>query len=219
MLTTPAPDVIYSVGMTVFHPFNDWWPKARLITVSNPEQIHEDENGIMVLWGGEDIHPSLYGHNNAGSRVQPRASNRDIFETKCYNRAIRKSVPTIGVCRGAQLSCALIGGVLIQDVEGHEQGQHMIDTWDEKRMWTSSVHHQMMFPKPDSFKLVAWASPSKSKYYQMDNMPWDPLDVEPEILYFPEVKTLAIQGHPEYHGPHEPFNKYIRDIIENGLPA
>src|SRR6478735_2436822 len=73
-------------------------------------------NGF-VLTGGIDIEPGLYGgSSNYANGPDIYQHDRDLFEEKIYRRAIEKSLPVIGICRGMQLINVLEGGKLIQDL-------------------------------------------------------------------------------------------------------
>ena len=74
----------------------------------------------FVHQGGADIDPKIYGEVNTHSRqVVPR---RDAFEAALLRRKIRKVKAEEGnhrisaVCRGAQLTAAILGYKLVQDV-------------------------------------------------------------------------------------------------------
>src|SRR5438067_2150266 len=78
----------------------------------------------LVIWGGADISPSIYGEPvgpRTGAGHEP--SFRDRTEMAAVDAAIKVGIPLIGVCRGAQLMCAMSGGKLVQDVQGH-MGSH-----------------------------------------------------------------------------------------------
>jgi len=173
----------------------------------------------LVIWGGEDIHPSLY--NERASRFMyagERPSRRDQIEWSACEAAVKRGIPIIGVCRGAQLVCALAGGRLIQHVESHGRN-HNIHTYDDLDMKTTSVHHQMMYPFDVDHKLIAWAAPKQSNIFMNQDGVNDPLmqdKKEPEIVWFPKVKALGIQGHPEFvHNPDsDPFVQYCLDLVD-----
>ena len=156
----------------------------------------------LVLWGGEDIHPSFYDekahkYNQAG----PTRSARDVFEWKAMLYCKMNNIPIIGVCRGAQFLCAFAGGSLVQHVEGHTNGHHMVVTLDGEEYSTTSAHHQMMQLEKTEHQLLAWSKKKLSTVYQdgehseiayMKDRP------EPEVVYFPKIRGLAVQGHPEW---------------------
>ena len=69
----------------------------------------------VLLTGGEDVAPSLYGaapHPALGD-VDPR---RDQLEAGLVRAAHERGVPVLGICRGIQLINAAMGGTLWQDL-------------------------------------------------------------------------------------------------------
>lgn len=186
-------------------PFNFF---KETICITDPNEIEEHkENSILILWGGQDISPSIYGEIAQPGCGPKTMSKRDIFEIACAKKAIELNIPIIGVCRGAQLMCCLNGGSLYQHVDHHNNGSHNITTYDDKVLITNSIHHQMMKLKKTRYRLLAWNSIVFNK-----NIP-----IEPEIVYFPDTKTLAIQGHPEYLTPENIFVKYCTSLIRKFL--
>lgn len=205
------------MGTGAVEPFDAIYHRGLLVS---PEEI---KNGVeidaLVIWGGEDIHPSLY--NEKASKFMYTGdgpSRRDNIERGVCREAIIRGIPIIGVCRGAQLVCAMAGGRLIQHVEGHER-IHPVRTHDGFEFNTTSVHHQMMYPFDVEHKMIAHAIPKISKIYINQDGINDPLmedKVEPEIVWFPRIKALAIQGHPEFvSNPHDsPFVQYCLDCVD-----
>ena len=191
-------------------------------------------NGCLILWGGGDISPSLYGqHPSTRTGALDSLSSKDEIEVRLATAAIKQGIPVIGICRGAQMMCALAGGKLIQDVDGH-LGNHKIVTDNGKILTTTSLHHQMMYPwEVANYHLIAWTHTNRSKEYiegtsiktkeegdVVVGFPSriDPMYYEPEIVYFPQVKALCIQGHPEFimNEEHE-FILYCKDLIKQYL--
>lgn len=178
------------------------------------------ECDAIVLWGGTDINPQFYGQQPHAMTWHQEGSTRDQKEWEWLHEAMGY-VPIIGVCRGAQMVCAGVGGTLFQHVTGH-QGSHPIVTKDGKVYQSSSAHHQMLnlsaLPE-DSYDVLAWSDKNRSRSYEDDS---GKLDVgegfkEPEIVLFPNVRALAIQGHPEWHETHDPFNQYVLGLVDQLL--
>ena len=201
----------------------------------NPEDM-ANSNGCLVIWGGGDISPSLYGqHPCSRTGAKDEMSSQDFIEMQLAATAVKKGIPIIGICRGAQMMCAMAGGKLIQDVSGHGNN-HQIETDTGKILTTTSVHHQMMFPWDiANYNLIAWTYPKRSKEYiegtQVGDKEKDRGDVvvafpdkvdpmyhEPEIIYLPQIKALCIQGHPEFIAnlEHE-FVQYCRALVTQYL--
>lgn len=184
---------------------------------------HLKDDGILVLWGGEDISPSLYNQTPIPeTHAGPIPSKRDRFELECALWAIKHNMPIIGVCRGAQLLCALNGGTLVQHVTNHNHGKHEIVTNDGQKLFTNSIHHQMMNPANTEHTILAHTPYPLSNVYLGEHGNPIFMPVEPEIIWFPKTKGLAIQGHPEYLYPNHEFVEYctslILNIIKKGVP-
>jgi hypothetical protein len=87
----------------------------------------------------------------------------------------------------------------------------------------SSTHHQMMYPynmPKTAFELVAWSEYFLSDTYLNggnEEMELPEEFLEPEIVYYPNRKALAIQGHPEYPGVEENTLTFCKKLIFNYL--
>lgn len=185
-------------------PFNVF---SSTIGCVSPNQMHSD--GVLLLHGGEDISPSIYGEKaNSKCFASNKVSKRDKKEIEFVNRAVQLNIPIIGICRGAQLLCALAGGKVIQDVTGHDWGKHDLETEDGEYQMTNSIHHQMMHLEGTKHKLIAWATPRRSTHYLGESNKAMDISVEPEMVCFPELRALAVQGHPEYLHHDNPFVKF-----------
>jgi putative glutamine amidotransferase len=69
----------------------------------------------LVLSGGGDIHPSLFGDPDSGLlwRIDRK---RDQAELSLARWALSEGVPVLGICRGIQALNVAAGGTLIQDI-------------------------------------------------------------------------------------------------------
>ena len=183
-----------------------------------------DDCDAIVLWGGADISPSLYNEERILNSGPTDPSDRDLFEWELCRRAIERGIPLIGVCRGAQLLCAVAGGKLIQDVSGHH-GPHSVTCHTGETFEISSCHHQMMYPYDIDHELLAWSSTKRSNHYapsgtEMATYMSKPAFEEPEVVWFPEIKGFGVQCHPEWHGNYAgtakdgtAFNKWMMEQI------
>lgn len=209
---------LYSALYNDFEPFSVFYPEATCEVAQIPSDL-KDPNGWLIVWGGGDIHPSIYNRPNLGSYVSSRPTSRDLSEMFLMKRAIDIGLPILGVCRGAQMGCALAGGILIQDVQNHGTS-HMIQILKtEQHILTSSLHHQMMFPWNVEHELIAVSSKRMTReimglsdeevaFWKQSRY------LEPEIVWFPKIQCLAIQGHPEFLHSKDEFNVVIHNLME-----
>jgi putative glutamine amidotransferase len=75
----------------------------------------------LVLTGGEDIHPALYGAE-ASPHLYPPNRERDLFELALFAAARQRELPILGICRGIQLVNVALGGTLFQDLPSERPG-------------------------------------------------------------------------------------------------
>ena len=69
----------------------------------------------ILLGGGRDIEPSLYGQE-PGEHLAPTEPLRDAFEVELVERTLDRGLPLLGMCRGIQILNVALGGTLVQDV-------------------------------------------------------------------------------------------------------
>lgn len=197
-----------------------WPPKFLRPGEQNPLP---DENSVLLFEGGTDIDPTLYGES-LGAHTQEPDKARDEWEKAYFDAAIAAGAGMIGVCRGAQLLCALSGGHIIQHVTGHNGGKHLIRSFRNHVFSCTSVHHQMMnpyvLPEKEWVSLARSEFQFCSKYRNGTNRKlkvkhlW-PRWQEQEIVWFPKTKCLAIQGHPEYYANDlSEFVSFCQEMVE-----
>ena len=168
---------------------------------------------LFVLFGGADISPWYYGEKSKMAAAGDLPSNRDIEEAQFFSRALENKIPILGICRGAQLACCLLGGKLWQHVNNHESCQHDVvvngHTWK-----TNSYHHQMMIPS-DQMTVIGY-TPCRSPYKHGEIQKKDEGD-EAEIVYHPEYRVLMIQGHPEWVPVDHDLSKLTSTLVKQLL--
>lgn len=176
------------------------------------------ESDLVLFTGGSDVDPVIYGHErNSKSYYSSRRDNQDII---IYEQARSLGKAILGICRGSQLLTALQpDGYLIQHVTNHAIGNtHPIEFSDGDLLEITSTHHQMMYPFDiANYELIAWSSPSRSTIYELSEGKTTTVRKEPEIVYYPEVNTLAVQGHPEMMSVESPVIKKLNDLIQQKL--
>lgn len=131
--------------------------EARVIRpegFASPEEAMDGASGLL-LTGGADVDPSRYGQApNGAHQAEPE---RDAMEFALFDYAVRRNMPTLGICRGMQLVNVAMGGSLIQDIPGHtlpefESAMHEVYVAPGSRLAaiigagavykTNSRHHQ-----------------------------------------------------------------------------
>lgn len=70
----------------------------------------------LVLTGGGDVDPALYGGDARHHTLYEISSERDRFEAGLVADSLRAGRPILGICRGMQLANVALGGTLIIDL-------------------------------------------------------------------------------------------------------
>lgn len=168
--------------------------QLRVSTISDPRQLaHVPAADAVIIGGGADVSPALYGEENTHSRGVDE--DRDAFEMDLALTAIEHGVPLVGICRGMQLINVALGGTLFQDVaaaggEAHRPWHTLrdVDPAFGEHLPTevvNSSHHQAVNDLAPGLRPVAWAP-----------------DGVVEAFHMPGV--LGMQFHPETLAARDP---------------
>lgn len=156
------------------------------------------EADLICFLGGEDVDPDLYGEKALRGTYFNRA--RDDAEMDVFAEAQRLGVPCFGICRGMQFLHVMNGGKLYQDVVSHAGHDHLIrDVTDGTMHMASSMHHQMCIAD-ESMTVLATAT-GHSGIYRTYGSELNSDKVEDlEAAIYPDINSIAVQGHPEVSG-------------------
>jgi putative glutamine amidotransferase len=167
----------------------------------------------LLLSGGGDVDPSLYGDDDR--YCENVSLERDRFELDLLKAAIEKNLAILGICRGHQIINVYFGGTLYQDLErelgikGHSKDKgdsyHPIELKEDSKLGSllgkittvNSSHHQAVKELGEGLRVVA-KSP----------------DGVVEALEHTEYrKLLTVQWHPE-RWEHPSSEKVLRLFLE-----
>jgi putative glutamine amidotransferase len=129
----------------------------------------------LILTGGADINPSLYGAEPAGE-TQDTNLERDRFESAVAGRALERDLPVLAICRGMELLNVISGGTLEQhlpEAERHlhtpglftdhevrlEEGSLAARAVGRERVSVRSHHHQGVGDLGDGMVATGWSEP------------------------------------------------------------
>jgi len=173
---------------------------------------------MVVLTGGGDPDPELYGQTENGSVNCSR--ERPLWEMGLYRTARNMELPVMGICLGLQLIGMAEGVQLIQDIptevddpcEHHGkpdrpsrhpvelvEGTLLHDTFGED-IEVSSFHHQALREVPAGFRLAA-RSP----------------DGIIEAVESEDGRVIAVQWHPERDFTGPVLLRRMVDLIEDRI--
>ena len=173
---------------------------------SDPAAIVERLDGVL-LPGGTDIDPALYGAEPAADLIEPEPA-RDAYELALLDAATEAGVPVLAICRGLQVVNVWRGGTLHQHVPEHglfeeppDKLQHEVTlapgsvlagVYGSSAM-VNSLHHQTVDRLGEGLQVTAEAP-----------------DGTVEGLECHDAPVVAVQWHPELLPDPDPiFNWFI----------
>ena len=125
----------------------------------------------LVLAGGPDIHPSLYGQEPS-DELGPTEPVLDGSEIALVRMALERGMPMLCICRGMQALNVARGGTLVQHLAGHRQaepgrlpvhgvriapGSRLAEAVGATEARVNSFHHQAVDALGLNLEPVAWA--------------------------------------------------------------
>ena len=112
-------------------------------------EVMRDVGGLL-LCGGPDIDPTLYGEEPAASAGLTLNQPLDDLESRVLEYALERDMPVLAICRGMQLLNVFFGGKLIQDLPGHKA--HKVDG-----KWESAYHTIYLAPGAKAAPVIGMA--------------------------------------------------------------
>jgi putative glutamine amidotransferase len=93
-----------------------------------------EEAGALLITGGVDVDPALYGEKK-GPKTDTPHKERDANELRLLRQALERDIAVLCVCRGHQLLNVAFGGSILQDIEGSGHKWH-----DDAPQFSSRYH-------------------------------------------------------------------------------
>lgn len=150
---------------------------AALADPQGADALMERLDGL-VLTGGADLNPSLYGEQPHPGLGQV-SDTRDSWELALVHAAQLRKKPILAICRGTQILNVALGGTLIQDLPSQHPSDinhdpdsprdsrtHPIELATESRLaraqgvthrTVNSLHHQAISRVAPELRIVATA--------------------------------------------------------------
>lgn len=175
--------------------------------------------GGLVVIGGPDLPPDLYGEEDKGSeKLVPR--ERAEFDLALIRAAVERDMPVLGICYGCQAINVAFGGKLIQDIPSqveraiqHRKNKDEDMTIHEVRLdstsrlarilgsdgiESASSHHQSISVPADGFRVVAHAPDGIVEAMEREDKRF----------------LFALQWHPEMTPEAEHSRRVFRALVE-----
>lgn len=154
----------------------------------------------LILAGGGDVEPSLFGRKNCGSRNIDLC--RDKAELALLDSFAAAGKPVLGICRGHQVVNVWAGGGIVQDLgEGN-----ILHQWEGSdkihpvfacegalralygvRFWVNSAHHQGVGPVGKGLRVTARAEDGVIEAMEHERLPIWTTQFHPERMTGPNT--------------------------------
>jgi putative glutamine amidotransferase len=177
---------------------NIWLAGGRAVRWGTGRAAELDTVDGLVIGGGDDISPALYGGEiRAEVRLDPA---RDALERRLAEEALERGIPVLGICRGAQMLNVALGGTLHADAYAAYPGSHRYKTILPRRrvracdgtmlarlagreeMWVNALHTQAVDRLGAGLRIAATDSGGMVQAIERPAPPF----------------ALGVQWHPEH---------------------
>jgi len=172
-----------------------------------------EEANLVCFTGGEDVSPEMYGASK--HRTTYNNPHRDEMERCIFNHALSKSIPMVGICRGAQFLNVMSGGAMYQDVTNHCNSHMITDSTTGETVYVSSTHHQMMKPSSTAFLVASSTLMGEREWYEGQVLKKDVSKQDIEVVYYKHTSCLCFQPHPEFTSvEYVGMRQYFKSLLE-----
>ncbi|MCX8009955.1 MAG: gamma-glutamyl-gamma-aminobutyrate hydrolase family protein [Ignavibacteria bacterium] len=170
-------------------------------------KLHHELNNLselknctsLLLPGGGDIDPEIYGADNTQHLSKNIDRNRDLFEIDLIKYAVELQIPILGICRGLQIVNVCFEGTLKQHIMDHRSSNqnedltHWINVEYNSLLYSitnsimgkvNSSHHQCIDKIGENLRPISYSNDGvveALEFKDSSNMP----------------PTLLVQWHPE----------------------
>jgi putative glutamine amidotransferase len=171
--------------------------------------------GGLLLTGGGDVDPSLYGQVQS-AETGGVDTERDRWEVELLRWALDLALPVLGICRGCQVLNVAHGGSLIQHLPHHSNAPHLVTERESlvhsvqimpgsqlhavegsSLIGVNSVHHQAVDAIGENLRFTAWAE-----------------DGTVEAVEHAHLPVIGVQWHPENLLSHEYHRAVFRWLVD-----
>ena len=149
----------------------------------------------LILAGGVDMEPSLFGQENRGT--EQIDTRRDEAELELLDWFLSRGKPVLGICRGHQVANVWAGGDLIQDLgeqvplhRGETDRVHGVNVAEDSllhrlygaQFFVNSSHHQGVGRLGRGLRVTALSEDGVIEAMEHDTLPLITVQFHPERM-------------------------------------
>lgn len=181
-----------------------------------------DDFSALLLPGGADVDPSLFGQENCGSRTIDK--ELDIAQLKMTDLFVKAGKPILGICKGCQVINIYFKGTIIQDLDNnvHHQAfqgkevKHKANTeknnvfyelYGDGEIIINSSHHQAVDELGKGLKICQYSDDHVIEAIQHETLPILGTQWHPERMSY----SKHIPGEADGSFIFEYFKKLINE--------
>ena len=181
--------------------------EVRLLTPgadgNKPAEVLMDGVGGLLLPGGPDVDPQLYGEAADPNAGLETSHVLDELDLRLLDWALARDMSVLAICRGMQLLNVALGGRLIQDLPDHRAER-------SDGRWTSKMHSIYLSPGSKAAAIIGVAGffrvnsrhhqglKEAQRSHRLMTTAYSPDDGIIEGLESPEHSwVVGLQCHPE----------------------
>ena len=163
----------------------------------------------LILVGGDDMDPALFGQGNTASRGIDRA--RDEAELALLNVFCAAGRPVLAICRGHQVVNVWLGGDLIQNLSPELVLFHQREEGDQvhpvraaegsllRRLYgpvfpVNSSHHQGLGRLGRGLRVTAWSEGGVMEAVEHESLPLISVQFHPERMTGALARPDTVDG-------------------------
>lgn len=193
-------------------PLTENYIEALVRSGAEPEagpDIHPENCDGLLLPGGLDVNPALYGQETAPETKLDLPL--DTLQMEVLRRFLDLGKPVFGICRGHQLINVALGGTLIQHLPTAEGHQHIAPGADHVHFCTAepdsliagiygtrfavnSSHHQGVDRPGNGLRVVLRAQDGVVEAMEHETRPIWSVQFHPERMSFAHKRTDTVDG-------------------------
>ena len=172
----------------------------------------------LVIPGGDDVNPALYGQTVSGvcGQINPVRDSIDPVVLKAF---LETGKPILGICRGEQILNVVLGGTLHQDIKGFQKITH-----SDFKSRSRGCHSVSVLPGSQLHGILGTDKITvNSLHHQAVDMPAQGITVSAvspdgivEAFEVPEHPfCIGVQWHPEFLTKrHDHAGKLLRAFVD-----